>query len=183
MSGLASLGGAGAILSGVGGITSAIGTLAGGSYAAQSGKMQQAAANYQASQLEQNATQAIASSQRSMLDTQEKTQLAIGTSTARAAASGVNAGAGSAVENVGQLARRGSYQALMDLYSGQSTATGLENQAKGVRYSGDVAAASGEAQQTASYLGAAGTLAGSAGNFFTQYGKLTYPSSRGSFGA
>ena len=94
----------------VGGALSASGTLAGGSYAAQAGQMQETAANYQAAQLDQNASQAIASSQRQMLDTNLKTSLAESTSTANAAANGVNAGTGSAATNVGNLAARGRYK-------------------------------------------------------------------------
>jgi hypothetical protein len=161
--------------SAVGGAMSASGTLAGGSYAAQAGQMQQTAANYQAAQLESNATQAIASSQRQMLDARLKTNLAISTSTANAAANGVNAGTGSAATNVGNLAARGKYQQAMDLFNGESTATGLRNQAQGIRYTGQMEEIGGEEQQSASKLAALGTLAGSVGTGFGQYGKyLTY---------
>jgi hypothetical protein len=155
----------------VGGAISASGTLAGGSYAAQAGQMQQTASNYEAAQLESNATQSIASSQRSMLDTNLKTNLAISSSTANAAANGVNAGTGSAATNVGNLAARGRYQAAMDLFSGQSKATGLENQAAGLRYSGQMEEIGGQEQQSASKLAALGTLAGSVGTGLSQYGK------------
>jgi hypothetical protein len=165
-----------------GGVLSASGTLAGGSYAAQAGQMQQTAANYQAAQLDQNATQAIASSQRQMLDTNLKTSLAESTSTANAAANGVNAGTGSAATNVGNLAARGSYMAAMDLWNGQSKATGLENEAQGVRYSGALAAIGGEEQESASKLAALGTLAGSAGSMFSTYGKGAYPTAKGPAG-
>lgn len=157
--------------SAVGGLVSASGTLAGGSYAAQAGQMQQTAANYQAAQLESNATQAVASAQRQAIDTQLKTNLAISSSTANAAANGVNAGTGSAATNVGNLAARGKYQAAMDLFNGESTATGLRNQAQGVRYTGQMEEIGGQEQQSASKLAALGTLAGSVGTGFGQYGK------------
>ena len=168
----------------VGGAISAAGTLAGGAAAAQAGKMQQQADEYQAEQLDSNATQAIASSQRQMLDTNLKTNLAISSSTANAAANGVNAGTGSAATNAGNLAARGSYQAAMDLFNGKATATGLQNQAQGVRYSGEMAAIGGAAQQSASELAAAGTLAGSAGTGLSQYGKyLAYKAGGGTGGS
>src|SRR5712664_4150341 len=78
-----------------GGAVSAAGTLAGGNYAAQAGQMQKTAADFQAQQIDQNSAQALAASQRKMMDTQEKTRLAVSTNTARAAASGVNAAEGS----------------------------------------------------------------------------------------
>ena len=163
----------------VGGALSASGTLAGGSYAAQAGQMQETAANYQAAQLDQNASQAIASSQRQMLDTNLKTSLAESTSTANAAANGVNAGTGSAATNVGNLAARGRYQSAMDLFNGESTATGLENQAQGVRYTGQMEEIGGEEQQSASKLAALGTLAGSVGTGLAQYGKIAYAKAGG----
>jgi hypothetical protein len=159
----------------VGGGLSAASTLSGGSSAATAGVMQRNAAYFKATQLDQNAGQAIASSQRQMLDTEQKTRLAISTARARGAASGVNIGVGSPAEAQGELASTGSYHALMNLFNGQSTATGLENEAAGTRYEGDLAEYEGEAKESASDLAAAGTLAGSAGSMFSTYGKYAYP--------
>lgn len=165
------------------GLISASSTIAGGNYAAQAGQMQQQAADYQAAQLDENATQAFASGQRQALDTEQKTRLAISSSTARAGASGVDAGVGSPVSNVGALAKRGSYQALMNMFNGESEATGLRNQAAGVRYTGVMEELGGEEQQSASRLAAAGTLAGTAGSMFKTYGALNYPTATGRAGA
>lgn len=165
------------------GAISASGTIAGGNYAKQAADMQQQAANYQADQVDTNATQAFASGQRQMLDTQMKTRLAISSSTARAGASGVDAGVGSPVTNVGALAQRGSYQALMDMFNGASTATGLHNQAAGIRYSGVMEEMGGEEAQSASRTAALATLAGSAGNTFKMYGAMQYPTASGRAGA
>jgi hypothetical protein len=170
-------------MQGVGGITNALGTLAGGASAKQAGQMEEQAANFQATQLRQNASQAVASSQRQMLDTQLKTQQLVSTSTARSAAGGVNAGAGSAATNVGNIAQRGSYQSMMDLFSGQSKATGMLNEAAGVQYTGQMEALEGEEKQDASYLAAGGTLAGGLGSMFETYGKPAYPSTSGNYGA
>lgn len=153
-----------------GGAMSAASTLAGGNFAKTAGQMQQQAKNFEATQLEQNATDELATSQRAMFDTQEKARLAISTSTARAGASGVDAGAGSPVENVGELAQRGSYHALMDLWQGQSNATGLRNRSAGARYSGVLDEMGGDEAQSASELAAAGTLASSAGSMAKTYG-------------
>jgi hypothetical protein len=178
MSGAAAVAGATMGLNAAGSVLQAQGTLAGGSYAKQAGDMQQVEANYQADQITQNASQAIASSQRQSLDTAMKTKLAISTARANAGASGVNAAVGSPAEAVGQLAQRGSYLAAMDMFNGKSTATGLLNQAAGVRYSGQIAELSGEEQQDASKLAALGTLAGSAGSMMKQYGSAAFPSMR-----
>lgn len=153
----------------IGGGIGAAGTIAGGNYAKSAGEMQQNAKNFEAQQLNQNAADEIASSQRQMFDTQDKTRLAMATSRARAGASGVDAGVGSPATNEGDIAQRGSYHALMDLWQGQSNATGLRNRAAGATYSGELDAIGGEEKQDASYLAAAGTLAGTAGSMFKTY--------------
>jgi hypothetical protein len=162
---------------GAGGALSAASTIAGGNFAAQAGQMQKTASYAKATQLEQNAGQAIASSQRQMFDTQQRTRLAMSTARARGASAGVDVGVGSPAANQGELAGRGSYQALMDMFNGQSAATGLDNQANAARYEGDVAEIEGEAKQSASYLAAAGTLAGTAGSMTSTYSNYKYPTS------
>lgn len=167
----------------VGGALSAGSTLAGGAYAKKAGELQKQGADFQAAELEQNAGQAKASAQRTALDTGLKTKLAMSASRARAAGSGVDAGTGSPVNNQGELAERGSYHALMDMFNGESTAAGLADQARGVRFSGDLAELEGKEKRNASYLSAAGTLAGTAGSMFSTYGRLGYPTTRGASGA
>lgn len=152
----------------IGGALSSEGTLASGSAAKTS-------ADFKAAQLKQNAGQSIASNQRQALDTQQRTNLAISSATARAGASGVAADTGSPVADVGAIAQRGSYQALTQMFNGESTATGLENEAAGDEYTG-------EAQQDASYLAAGGQVASTAGNMMSIYGRYTYPTSRGPSG-
>ncbi len=166
-----------------GGAIAAGGALYGGSVAEQAGQMERAAAAYKATQLRQNAALAIRGAQTQAADTENRTRLAISSSTARAAASGVDAGTGSPGTNVGEIAKRGSYLALADLWKGESEATGLQNEATAVTYSGDIAALEGEEKQRASYLAAAGTLAGSAGSAFSNYGKINNPTSTGTPGA
>lgn len=163
----------------VGGALSASSTLAGGNYAATAGKMQQAADVSKAAQLSENAGQALASSQRQMFDTQEKTRLAISTARARGGANGVDLSVGSPADVQGELAKRGSYHALMDMFNGQSAATGLTNQASASIYEGDLAEYEGEAKKSASELQAAGTLASAAGSMASTYGKFAYPTASG----
>jgi hypothetical protein len=161
----------------IGGAVSAAGTIAGGDAAAQAGQMQQQAANFQASQIEDNSRQAFASGQRQMLDTQEKTRLTLSTLRANAAGNGVNAADGSPASIAGAIAKRGSYNAAMDMFNGESSATGLLNQAAGVRYTGQAAAIEGQEKQSASLLAAAGTLAGTAGSMAKGYGSYAFPQS------
>jgi hypothetical protein len=162
---------------------SAAGTLAGGSYAKTAGDMQRTAAYSQAEQVENNAAQTFASGQRKMLDTQEKTRALISSSTARAAASGVNAGVGSPATNAGDIEQRGSYHALMDMFNGASAATGMRNQAAAIRYSGDIAEYEGEAKKRRLLSHRGGHARRLGRQHDETYGKFAYPTSRGSFGA
>jgi hypothetical protein len=154
--------------SAAGGGISALGTLASGSAA-------KTAANFKAAQLRQNASQAIAANQRQALDTEQRTNLAISSATARAGASGVASDTGSPVTNTGAIAQRGSYQAFTQMFNGESTATGLENEAAGDEYTG-------EAQQDASYLAAGGQVASTAGNMMSIYGRYKFQTPRGPSG-
>lgn len=163
------LGTAGLVMSGVGTAIAASNTLA-------SGKAAQASANYTADQVESNASGELASAQRQALERRHAAKLAISASRARAGASGVDPGAGSAFENEGQLAERGEYQALMELWNGQNAATGLRNKANAVRFEGD-------ARRSESKLGAIATLASGGGSMMSSAGKLYFPTTRGSFGA
>lgn len=151
--------------SAVGGAISASSTLAGGRMANQVGQVTQQA-------LTAEGASALASSQRQALDTAQRARLAISSSTARASASGVNAGTGSPAENAGDIAKRGSYQALMDMYNGESRQQALD-------FEGQEAAWEGQQKQSASRLAAAGTLAGSAGSMLRMYGMARYGSPYG----
>jgi hypothetical protein len=159
----------------VGGGLSAAGTIAGGNAAAAAGQMQKTADYYQAEQDDTNAAQEFASGQRKMLDTQDKTRLLLSTLKATAASNGTNTAVGSPVDIAGAIAKRGSYHAALDMFNGASAATGLRNKAAGERYSGDAAATGGQLTKDASFLSAAGTIAGSAGSMLKTYGGWQYP--------
>lgn len=175
---------------------SAAGTIAGGNAsrsagtAAQvAGQMQQQALNAKADQQTSNAAGELAAAQRTMLDTRLKTSLTQSTMTAKAAGSGFNAATGSMLNNSGEIAQRGEYQALMDVFGGQNEMTGTLNQADATRYSGKIAAlegdakaAEGEARGDAADLSALGTIAGGAGSMLKTYGSYAYPSAAKSFG-
>lgn len=162
-------------LQGVGAGIQAKSTLAGGDYAYQAGVMQKQAADFKADQLEQNAVQAFASGQRKALEARRKGRLAISSNIARAAASGVDAGSGSPALNAEHLAARSEEQALTEMFSGASEASGLRHQALGARMSGDLALMEGEEKRRASRLQAAGTLAGGVGGIARSLGGFLYP--------
>jgi hypothetical protein len=146
----------------------------GGNAAASAGKSQQDAAYFKAAQEEQAAQESRAAAQRTALEKDRQSRLLQSTLQANAAASGGGA-ADPTIIGLGQdIAGRGEYQSLMDLYTGENRARGLEDQATGSRMSGDAALAEGKAKQSASYLSAAGTLIGSAGSAYKTYKTPAY---------
>lgn len=162
-------GGAG-VLSGIGSAISAANTLAGGSYAAEHGQMQQALADFQANQDIENAAGETAAAQRQAINTGQKADLARSSAVASAAAGGIDAGSGSALANQAQIAARGANQAGMELWSGQNRANNLINQAAGKEYAGDMDLLGGEEAQRASDLSAASTIAGGGASMLRRYG-------------
>jgi len=166
----------------VGSVVSARGTLAGGDYAQQAGLIQQQAANYQADQLDANAsTQVGVAQQRAGMDRYQTDQL-ISKGRAAIGASGVSGNSTSAVSAISQIKKRGEYEALNDLWSGNNTATGMRNQATADRYSGQAAAYSGQVQQSLSRTAALGTILGGVGSMFKTYGSFAYPNLSGRIG-
>jgi hypothetical protein len=168
--------------SAIGAGVSAAGTIAGGANAASLGQSQQNAANYQAAQLTENASSEIAAAQRQMLDTQQKTRLAQSTLTADAGGSGFVASSGSPGAISSSIARRGSYEAAMQLWQGENASTGDLNKAQGDIMSGQIAAEGGQMQQEASYYSAAGNLASAGGTMFKNYNSMTNPTPTPSYG-
>lgn len=151
---------------------SAMGTIAGGNAAAAAGQSAQQSANFRAQQEDQAAQESRAVSQRSALDKQRSGQLALSTLQARAAAGGGGADDPTVLNLAGNIAQRTEYDSLFDMYKGENRARGLEDEATGSRYSGEAAAAEGDAKQSASYLSAAGTVIGGAGSMYRTYNKL-----------
>jgi hypothetical protein len=154
------------------GALQAAGTIMGGNAAAAAGKAQQDAAYFKAAQEEQAAQESRAAAQRTALEKDRQSRLLQSTLQANAAASGGGADDPTVVGLAQDIAGRGEYQSLMDMYTGENRARGLEDQAMGSRMTGDAALAEGEAKRTASYFSAAGTLVGSAGSAYRTYNKI-----------
>lgn len=128
----------------------------------QQGQNAKAASTTRAAQMEQQANQARASSQRTMLEHQRQTGMVQSQLQSRAAASGAGATDDTVVKLGSDIAGRGEEQALMDLYNGENTARGLEDQAQATRLQGRAAARGG-------IMSAAGTLASGFGNSFSRF--------------
>jgi hypothetical protein len=144
-----------AITSLVAGAVSAAGTIAAGS-------AKQSSANFTATQEDMAAQESRAASQRSAQDKDRQTALTLSKLQAGAAASGGGASDPGILTLAGHIAGRGEYESLMDMYTGENKARGLEDEATGQR-------TTGAALADASDLSAAGTLIGSAGSAYRTY--------------
>lgn len=130
------------------------------------------AANYKAKQEERVGQEDRAAAQRQALDTKEKTSYLQSHLQATAAASGGGAADPTIINLSGDIAKHGEYSALSQMWSGESQAVGLENQAGLDRYTGYVRAtaladeaAAKRTQADATILGGIGGLFGSAARF------------------
>lgn len=135
------------------------GTLVSAFGSMNAGKSQQQAADYSAAVAQQDAEEATAAGTSNVAQTYRKTQLALESNTARAAASGVNPGFGSPVTNAGNIAKWGTYNQLMDMYNAKSQAQGLNTQAQADIYGGQQAADAGMWNAAGSIIGGATSLA------------------------
>jgi hypothetical protein len=158
-----------------GGAIGAAGTLAGGANAAQIGRMRQGAAEFQATQDTMNSAAEIAAAGRRAVETSQQANLVGSRARAFSAASGADAGAGSALTNEAQIAARGRYATALDIFQGQNQATAELNKATAAHYTGAMDVAGGEMERRASEFAAAGTLAGSGASAFRMYGMTRNP--------
>lgn len=142
----------------IGGVVSAMGTLAAGADAKE-------AAYFKAAQEEQQAQESRAASQRSAMESRRQAQLAISKIQANSAAGGSLASSGNPLQISENVAARGEYQALADMYKGENRARGLEDTAMGSRMTGDAA------ERGATYK-AFGTLLSTGGSMFDRFNKF-----------
>lgn len=144
--------------------------------AEEAGRFQQAANEHDAQQLQMAAAESRAAAQRQMFERQRTTKLALSTLQARAGAGGDSATSGDALKLTTDIAGRGEYQSLADLYVGENKARGLEDQAAAKRYEGEVARYSGDKAagglRLGSVIGAGGTILSGTGAMAKDYAKI-----------
>lgn len=133
----------------------AISTIAGGN-------AQDKASRFEAAQLTQQAGESRAGAQRAALEHRRNTRLAQSTLQARAAASGGGATDPGVLDLSADIAERGEYQSLMEMYRGENRARGLEDQAAATR-------AGGKWAKKAAIFDAVGTIIGGASSMAGRY--------------
>lgn len=109
------------------------------------GRQRKAVSEFQAVQLDQNAGQAIAASQRDGADVARMARLAESRTLALAAASGGGASSPTVMNIIADLAGEGAYRKSVALYAGEDKARSMRMAAAGQRWEGDLALEAGEA--------------------------------------
>lgn len=139
------------ILSAGGAAVSAVG-------AVQGGKAQDAAAQYQAAQLEASGKAEQAASQRQAEEDRRQARLM----QSRARAVGAASGGGIDLELAGDIEAEGEYRALTSLWEGTEAAKGRRAQAEASRFEGNAA-------KKAGYLKGGATILGGGSSFMEKY--------------
>jgi hypothetical protein len=126
----------------------------------QQGKQAQKMADYKADQLEQQAGQTRAVAQRKSSALRRQAALAESRTLAVAAASGAGAADKTVMDIMSGIYEQGELNAQAAIYEGEERARGMEMSAAGARIEGKQA-------KRAGYIGAAGTIMGSAAQGLT----------------
>lgn len=119
--------------------------------------------SYQADQLDRNAGNTRASSQRSSIDQRHKTDLASSRALALAAASGGGASDPTVVNNIAAIDGEGEFRALSALYDGDQEALGMEDKGKALR-------AEASNGKKAAWFNAAGSILKAGSTLYDKYG-------------
>lgn len=127
--------------------------VSGASSARAQGNAANAAAQYQARQMEQQAGQERASAQRKSIEERRRAQLASSRALALSAASGAGASDPTVIDIMGDLAGEGEYRALSAMYEGEEKARGSQMGATAKRYEGASAVAESRAKARNAILG------------------------------
>lgn len=127
----------------------------------QAGRQQEAAAEFQAKQMDQQAKDKMAVATRDAEQEAKKKDALLSRQTAVAASSGAGVQNQSVLQLLEDTEAQGAYNVASTIYGGQQEAAGLRNQAAATR-------AEGKAAKTGAYLGAAGTLASGFGSAYKQ---------------
>jgi hypothetical protein len=155
--------GGASILQGVGGLIAGRGARA-------AGEGERRAAEFQAQQLEQNAGQAIAASQRNAEEERRKARLLASRALAVAAASGGGASDVTVQNIIADIEGEGTYRAMTALYQGEEKARQLSMAAAGKRYEGELAVQASKQKRTAYTLGGLAQMGIGAGSLYMKYG-------------
>lgn len=153
-----------------GAILSAVGQYSQGRAARRYGEQVQAAKAFEAAQMEQNAGQEIAASQRQAIEQRRRASLVASRAMAVSAASGAGASDPTIENIISDIAGEGAYRSGIALYQGEERARQLRMGASGALFEGEQAAQYGRQQGRAANIGAFASLASAGGSLYAKYG-------------
>lgn len=160
----------GPALGAAGTIISAQGQQQAGAAAAAAGVAQQQAADYSATVLQNQAVAKQAQGIQAANIQTINTGYVLSSARANAAAAGAASTSPSVVSQEGQIAARGEYNALSELYMGNEAAAGMNNQAALDIFTGQQEAIAGQEKQKAANLASVGTMISGIGSLAAKYG-------------
>lgn len=149
----------------IGGLFSFLGSIASANAARSQADAEIQAANYRAGEEERLGKEELAVGSRKSIDEHRKTALIQSELQAKAAASGGGAADPTIIKLASDIEGQGEYNALSQLWTGQSHKVALDNQAALDRYSGQMRAKALRDKADATILGGIGGLFGSFARF------------------
>ena len=159
----------------------AMGTIAAGKSAEAQGRARQQASEFEAKQLDIQATDEKAAAQRDMLQFRRQKNLALSREQTVAAGSGFSATDPTSLAIADEISKYGTYQEQLALFGGTARERDLQLAASGRRFEGETALALGRAQRNASYLNAAGTIIGGVSSMAEKYARRRPPTTSGRY--
>lgn len=171
-----------AAMGGIGTIFNVIGNLGAGRVARQQGEAAQAAANFEAAQLDQAAGQQVAAAQRTALEQRRRAALIVSRGLAVAAASGAGASDPTVANLLADVEGEGAYRAGVALYEGEERARQLTLGADAKRFEGEIMRQGGRDKQRAYTIAGIGRGVAGAGSLYAKYG-MGGPKRKNAFGA
>lgn len=163
-------------------LLSAQGQLSRGRAALGAAKSKQIEDNFEATQLNQDAGQSIAVSQRNAADVKRQTTLINSQALARAAASGAGASDPSVISTIARTSGEGAYRQGVALYEGEAQARMDRIRAAAATLEGNLDVSAGEAANSMSKVGAVSTVLTGGSNTYSMYRKYN-PSSSATIGS
>lgn len=133
-------------------------------------KRKQQAAEFEASQLQTNAGQVMAASERDAFWRGKEGDYALSTLIARAAASGASATDPTILNLAAQLNAKRAYNMAAEIYGGQEAARKMEMQAEAKRYQADVGVADAQKARGSYRLAAGASLFSGGASLLEKYG-------------
>jgi hypothetical protein len=140
-----------------------------GNAASKVGNRRADLADYEAKQLDYNAGQAIAASQRAAMEEQRNAALVSSRALAVAAASGGGASDPTIINALAKIAGEGQYRAMSDLYNGEDKARQLRMSAAGKRYQAGMERGDASSAQGASRFSAMTSALAGGASLYSKY--------------